>query len=286
MLLPRPLHHKHVLHHKTPPQSVLAAPQISSLASARSRYHPQTPAEQCPVPRSYHITDCGTDHSMVASRVGLHLKRIHRSKQKGRPRINTAMTFVPELRERFADAIQEALSDCPTSCADERWNHIRDATYKSTVDTFGERERKSPDRIEAGIDELEPAILSKRTALLNYKLDPSEKTLAALRWARSVTQRIARQCANNYWQSIQMSADCGNIRTMYEGMMKRLPLSKQLPAKSSQTVQSKWRDGQSITRSCTRGRPSCLTQQRRTRAPCQSWKSFMTHPLLRSSVRP
>ena len=49
MLLPRPLHHKHVLHHKTPPQSVLAAPQISSLAPAGSRYHPQTPAEQCSV---------------------------------------------------------------------------------------------------------------------------------------------------------------------------------------------------------------------------------------------
>ena len=117
---------------------------------------------------------------MVASKVRLHPKRIHPSKQKGRPRINTFMTSVPELRERFVDAIQEALSDCPTSCADERWNHIHDATYKSAVDTFGKRERKSPDWFEAGIEELEPAISCKRTALLNYKQDPSEKTLAAL----------------------------------------------------------------------------------------------------------
>ena len=40
--------------------------------------------------------------------------------QKGCPHINTAMTSVSELRERFADTIQEALSDCLTSCADER----------------------------------------------------------------------------------------------------------------------------------------------------------------------
>ena len=187
---------------------------------------------------SYHSADCDTDHSMVATKVRLQPKRVHRSKQKGRPLINTAMTSVSELHERFADAIQEALSDCPTGCAVERWNHILDATYKSAADTFGKRERKNPDWLEAGIEELEPAISSKRAALLNYKQDPSEKTLAALRRARSETQRIARQCANNYWQnlcqSIQTSADCGNIRAMYEGMknafrhaQSRPPLSKQ-----------------------------------------------------------
>ncbi|XP_044178591.1 uncharacterized protein LOC122960452 [Acropora millepora] len=134
------------------------------------------------------------------------------------------MTSVPEVRERFADAIQEALSDCPTGCAVERWNHILDATYKSAADTFGKRECKNPDWLEAGIEELEPAISSKRAALLNYKQDPSEKTLAALRRARSESERIARQCANNYWQnlcqSIQTSADCGNIRAMYKRMKK------------------------------------------------------------------
>nr|XP_058942010.1 uncharacterized protein LOC131770312 [Pocillopora verrucosa] len=145
----------------------------------------------------------------------------------------------PQLRERFADAIQVALSDCPTSCAEDRWNHIRDATYKSAVDTFGKRERKNPDWFEAGIKELEPAISSKRTALLNYKKDPCEKTLTALRRARSEAQNIARQCANNYWQNlcqgIQTSADCGNIRAMYEGTKKAFgPCAiKTAPLKSS-----------------------------------------------------
>ena len=48
--------------------------------------------------------------------------------------------------------------------------------------------------------------------------------MAALRRARSENERIARQCANNYWQnlcqSIQTSADCGNIRAMYKRMKK------------------------------------------------------------------
>ena len=185
--------------------------------------------------RSYHSADCDTDHSMVASKVRLHPKRIHRSKQKGRPRINTARTFVPELRERFAGAVQEALSDCPTSCADERWNHIRDAKYKSAVDTFGKRERKSPDWFEAGIEELEPAISCKRTVLLNYKQEPSEKTLAALRRARSETQRIARQCAKNYWHRRQLIAatfeQCTREwRRPSAHAQSRLPLSRQLSA--------------------------------------------------------
>ena len=106
---------------------------------------------------------------------------------------------------------------------------MRDGTKSVTLDTnlqwtLLERESANPDWFKAGIEELEPAISSKRPALLNYKQDPSEKALAALRRARCVTQRIARQCANNYWQnlcqSIQTSADCGNTRAMYEGMKK------------------------------------------------------------------
>ncbi len=90
--------------------------------------------------------------------------------------------------------------------------------------TFSKRVKKNPDWFEAGIIELEPAITAKRTALLDYKRKPSEKALAALRKARNDAQRIARKCANDYWlnlcQSIQLSADCGNIRAMYEGMKK------------------------------------------------------------------
>ena len=60
-----------------------------------------------------------------------------------------------------------------------------------------------------------------------------------LREARSNTQRIARQCANKYWQdlcqNIQQAADGGNIRAMYEGMKKDFGSSivKTAPLKST-----------------------------------------------------
>ncbi|XP_076056371.1 uncharacterized protein LOC143034323 [Oratosquilla oratoria] len=174
--------------------------------------------------RSYHSADCDTDHSLVGCKVRLQPKQIHRSKQKGHPRINTARTKMPDLCKRFADSTEEALRDCPTNSAEERWNHIRGAIYNSAMDTFGKRERQNPDWFEAGITKLEPAIADKRKALLNYKREPSEKTLAALRKARNDAQRLARRSANDYWlslcQSIQLSADCGNIRAMYDNMKK------------------------------------------------------------------
>ena len=97
----------------------------------------------------------------------------------------------------------------------------------------------SPDWFEAGRDKIAPAVTSKRSALLDYKRDPCEKTLKALREARSNTQRIARQCANRYWQdlcqNIQQAADSGNIRAMYEGMKKAFGPSivKTAPFKST-----------------------------------------------------
>ena len=82
-----------------------------------------------------------------------------------------------------------------------------------------EREGQNPDWFEAGIAELGPAIAAKRAALLDYKKEPSDKTLAALRKAGNDAQRIARSLVNDYWlnlfQSIQPSADCGNIRAMH-----------------------------------------------------------------------
>ena len=114
------------------------------------------------VTRGYHSADCDTDHSLVASKVRLQPKRIHGSKQKGRPRINTAKTAPPDMCEKFADSIEEALRDCPTTCTEERWSHIRDVIYNSAMDTFGKREKQNPDWFKAGIAELELAI----TALL------------------------------------------------------------------------------------------------------------------------
>ncbi|XP_037794156.1 uncharacterized protein LOC119589633 [Penaeus monodon] len=189
--------------------------------------------------RSYHSADYDTDHSMVGSKVRLQPKRIHRSKQKGRPRINTSKTAIPDLCERFANSIEDALKNCPNGNAEERWSSIRDVIYNSAMDTFGKRERQNPDWFEAGIAELEPAIEAKRAALINHKREPSVKSLAALRKARNDAQRIARRCANDYWlnlcESIQLSADCSNTRSMCEGMKKAFgpSINKIVPLKSA-----------------------------------------------------
>ncbi len=141
--------------------------------------------------------------------------------------------------EQFADTIEEALKHCPTTNAEERWHYIHDTIHKSAIDTFGKRERKRPDWFETGIAVLEPTIAAKRTALLNYEREPSEKTLAALRGARNNAQWIGRQCANYYWlnlcQSIQLAADSSNIRAMYEGMKRAFGprVTKIAPLKSA-----------------------------------------------------
>ena len=189
--------------------------------------------------RSYHSADCDTDHSLVGSMVRLRPRRTHRSKQKGRPRIDTARTSKPELRECFAEAIDKALKDCPTDCATARWDFIRDAIHQAASDTFGRRARKNEDWFEAGIEEMEPAIAAKGAALLEYKRKPSKKTLAAYREARNNAKRVARRCANDYWlklcSDIQTSADCGNTRAMYEGMKKAFgpSVTKIAPLKST-----------------------------------------------------
>ena len=72
---------------------------------------------------------------------------------------------------------QQSLEGLPNvSSAEDRWNYIREATYDLAMGRFSKKERQSRDWFEAGIAELEPAIEAKRTALLNYKREPWEKT--------------------------------------------------------------------------------------------------------------
>ena len=119
------------------------------------------------------------------------------------------------------------------------WNHIRESVFQTALNTFGKQRRRSEDWFEAGAAEIQPALAAKRAALLAHKQKPSEKTLAALRAARINAQRIARRCAHDYWnnlcQNIQLSADMGNVRGMYEGMKKAFGPSvvKTAPLKSA-----------------------------------------------------
>ncbi|KAK4299936.1 hypothetical protein Pmani_027820 [Petrolisthes manimaculis] len=75
------------------------------------------------------------------------------------------------------------------------------------MNTFSKRERQNPDWFEAGIAELEPALSAKRTALLDYKREPSEKTLAAFRNARNDAQGIARRCSKDRSTLLKGSLD-------------------------------------------------------------------------------
>ncbi|XP_076461753.1 uncharacterized protein LOC143294207 [Babylonia areolata] len=156
---------------------------------------------------SFHSADCDTDHSLTGSKVRFQPKRTHHSNQKGWPRVNTARTAILDLCDHFANSIEDVLKDCHAGSAEERWNHL--------------------------------PIEAKRVVFINHKGQPSKETHAALKKARNDTKRTARRCANDYWlnlcQNIQLSADCSNTRSMYDGMKKAFSpcLNKIAPLKSA-----------------------------------------------------
>ena len=122
---------------------------------------------------------------------------------------------------------------------EKRWCLLRDTIHSAALSIFGKKERRNPDWYDESLPVMEPAISVKRDALKNYKREPSNNNLAALRTARDEAQRTARYYANQYWlnlyHSIQEAADKRNTRGVYEGMKKALGLSarKTVPLKSS-----------------------------------------------------
>ena len=126
-----------------------------------------------------------------------------------------------ELRKHFSKVIDKALEKCPTDSAQARWNFIRNAKYKTAIDTFGKRANKSENWFKAGIASLGPAIAAKGTALLEYKSQPSAKNLAIYRKACNNAKSVSWKCAKDNWlrlcEDIQSTAGKGNTRAMYEG---------------------------------------------------------------------
>ena len=97
----------------------MKVPVFSSLILFHARqagggYHSLLSLNSVLFTRTYHSADCDTDHSMVASEVRLQPKQIHRSKTKGRLRLNTSNTSNSELCNRFTSLITEALNNYPT----------------------------------------------------------------------------------------------------------------------------------------------------------------------------
>ena len=189
--------------------------------------------------RSYHSADCDTDHALVASKVRLTPKKLHHSKKKLRPRINTSCTRDPEKTQQLINRLADTLSEPPADdTINSKWSCLREATYNAAITAYGKKERKNEDWYDAHWEEMEPVIEAKRKALLAYKSKPSPTTLQALRTARSKAQQTARHCANTYWlnicSSIQTASDTGNTRGMYEGIKKAIgpTPSKTAPLKS------------------------------------------------------
>ena len=102
------------------------------------------------------------------------------------------------------------------------------------MQTFGKKIRKSEDWFESNLPILKPLLERKRQAQENFKAHPSPITLSHLRAAKRDAQRLARQCANDYWSSlandIQTASDTGNTKNMFKGLKKAFGPS---PAKSA-----------------------------------------------------
>ncbi|CAE1309650.1 unnamed protein product [Acanthosepion pharaonis] len=159
-------------------------------------------------------------HSLVGCKVRLTAEKIHRSKTKGLPRINTCRSNDPESSRRFQTAFNAKVDTFSFSATDidSRWYHLRDGIYTSALTAFGKKDRRNADWYETHWDEMQPASEAKRQALLAYKQNPCISTRNALGSARSKAQQAARWCANDYWQNlcsrIQTVADSGNARGM------------------------------------------------------------------------
>ncbi|CAE1163801.1 unnamed protein product [Acanthosepion pharaonis] len=89
--------------------------------------------------RSFHGADCDTDHSLVGCKVRLTAKKIHHSKTKGLPRINTCRSNDPECSRRFQTTFSAKVDTSSFSATDidSRWHHLRDAIYTSALTAFG-----------------------------------------------------------------------------------------------------------------------------------------------------
>ena len=172
--------------------------------------------------RSYHSADCDTDHSLVCTKVKLYPQKIHHCRKKGTPRINTNALSQTIMVEKFVGALEAALPSQPGKDATETWAQLREAIHSTALSVFGKKKVKTQDWFEAHTEQMLPLLEEKRRALAEYKRLPNEHTHQALKAARSKTQQMARRCANDYWlklcSRIQLAADVGNIRGVYQGI--------------------------------------------------------------------
>src|SRR6201996_3765554 len=189
--------------------------------------------------RSYQSADCDTDHSLVCTKIKLFPRRLHHIKKEGRPRIDISKTHNQDKVKEFAQSLQSILPGPLNGNASARWQHLKDAVHSVAMSVFGRKVNKSADWFDASTEEIMPVIEAKRVALTAYKIQPSQHNLQTLRAARSKAQQVARRCANDYWlqmcTQIQLAADSGNMKGMYDVIKRALgPIqNKTAPLKST-----------------------------------------------------
>ena len=186
---------------------------------------------------SYHSADCDTDHSLVCCKIRLQPKKC---KETGEPAYwcqqdDSARSYGTVCRGLWGGIwcitvwrychweVGNAARHHPPYCPGYLW----------------EETSKLHDLYEAKLSKMTPIIETKHAALAEYKQSPTGQNLLTLRAARSKVQSIARCYTNEYWtehsEMIQMAAEMGNIRGMYDGIKKALgPMqSKTAPLKSA-----------------------------------------------------
>ena len=95
--------------------------------------------------------------------------------------------------------------------------------YCTALTVFGRETSQNSDWFNARFSKMIPVIEAKHTILAEYKCLPSEKSLHALRAARNKVWQTAKCYANRYLpelsEDIQIAAETGNIRGMYDGII-------------------------------------------------------------------
>ena len=181
--------------------------------------------------RSFHSADCDTDHSLVGCKVRMLLKKKHRAKPPGNPRIDTSRTQNLETVALFNKNLKNVLPEKLEGNAQQKWTVLGKVIHSQAIETFGRKKRKTQDWYEENSNVLNPILERKRKALIEHKKNPTEASKQSLKLAQDELRATARRCANRYWinlcQEIQQASDTGNIRGVYEGIKKAVgPMPK------------------------------------------------------------
>ena len=194
--------------------------------------------------RSYHSADCDTDHALILSKVRFQYQRTCRTKHSPQPKIATATTQDPEKCLAFQNLMQD-VEVLPENGAVAYWDELKQKIHEAAISTFGKKVHPKNDWFDASYGIINPSISEKRDAYKRYKVHPTKTNLIRYREARNQTQKLARFCANHYWQQlcqdIQSAADSGDIRRMYDGIRRATGCSV------TRTAPLKSKEGEPIT---------------------------------------